>query len=72
MHHAMEGDGECFETLVSFSNLAEEIHGSTLLPVTPCSGCLVEQTFQCDAYNSQSNPPGEGPPRYLFLSIFLI
>ena len=72
VHHAMEGEGECFEALVSSSSLAGELNGYVLLPETPHSECLGGQAVQPVLDTFQTDPHIEGPPRYLLLSTFLI
>ncbi len=71
-HHGMDDPGECFEAFVSGSSLTDELSEAILLPITPHNACLGKQVTYAHPNTMPSYSTGEGPPRYLLLSTFLI
>ena len=71
-HHGMNDSGKCFEAFVSTTSLAEEQNNTILLPEISQSICLGKQVMYAQLNPVRSHSQGEGSPRYLLLSTFLI
>ena len=71
-HHGLDDPGECFEAFVSTASLADKQNNTILLPEISQSACLGKQAMYAHLNPVRSHSQGEGPPRYLLLSTFLI
>ncbi len=71
-HHGMDDTGECFEAFVTGFSLVDELNKTILLPEIPQSICPGKQATYAHLNPGPSYSRGDGPPRYLLLSTFLI
>ncbi len=71
-HHGMDDPGECFEVFISSSSLPDEVNDTILLPENSQGVCLRKQATYAHLNPVPSYSRGDGPPRYLLLSTFLI
>ena len=71
-HHTTFGDNNCFEALTSFSEPLEQLPGHTYLFESISSHRHEKQCSQPIPRCVRAIPDSDSPPRYLFLSTFLI
>lgn len=72
MHHGMDNPDECFEAFVPSTSLPDEQTDTILLTEISQSICLSNQATSVHFTPVPSSSRGDGPPRYLLLSTFLI
>ena len=71
-HHDMDAPGECSEAFITGSSLPDKQNNAILLPEISQGVCLGKQATYAHLNPVPSYSQGEGPPRYLLLSTFLI
>lgn len=71
-HHDMDDSGECFEAFIPGSSLPDELNDTILLPEISQGVCLGKQGTYAHLNPVPSYSRGDGLPRYLLLSTFLI